>query len=178
MKTLRILFLFIYSAWGILGLVILLNSMPFNPMSLKNVDNELMIKTFLPEGWGFFTRSPKENDLVILQKKDGLWQKNIYSPIARPSNFFGISRLPRAQSTEMAMLIHQIPENEWRHCNDETQLCLQDTSVAVLSLKNEVPFPVLKDTVCFISKPPVPWAWHDITTADKLPFKFVIVSVK
>jgi antimicrobial peptide system SdpA family protein len=179
MKTLRLVFIVLYSFWAAFILGLLVNSMPYNPLSSDDLYKEITVRNFLPEGWGFFTKNPRDPDVIILKKRNGRWHNNEYSPLSNPTNFFGISRVARAQSTEMAMLVSQIGPELWTECTEGMTSCLTNEARGKLvSLELKVPHPVLKDTVCFISQRPVPWAWREIMTREKYPFSFVIVAIQ
>ncbi|MRM86663.1 hypothetical protein D1Z98_12280 [Riemerella anatipestifer] len=52
--------LFIFSTFSI----ILISSIPFNPIQYK-INFVKQVYTYLPQGWAFFTRDARENQLYI-----------------------------------------------------------------------------------------------------------------
>lgn len=162
----------------LLGLV-LVNSLPYNPLSLHNYTYEINLKLLLPEGWGFFTKSPKDHSIYILHKKGNRWQYNDLLPIANPANVFGWDRTPRALSTEMAYLVNKVEPELWQFCDEGIFACIQQEQTYVLVKKQaHLVRPILQDTMCFVTRIPVPWAWHDLIQKDKLPCRFVPVIVQ
>jgi antimicrobial peptide system SdpA family protein len=173
----RTCYILVYACWSAFVIFVLANSLPFNPVSIMNYKREMAVKSVVPEGWGFFTRSPREADIIIFQQRNGAWSKNEKTPLAKASNIFGLDRKPRAQATEMAMLLQKLKPSDWIHCEENFLECMKDSNNGFITLENTVPNAVLRDTICFINRKPLPWAWHNIATVDQLPSSFVKIVI-
>jgi antimicrobial peptide system SdpA family protein len=131
----------------------------------------------VPEGWAFFTRNPREPDIVLYKKIKGQWMHDPINPLSMISNWWGLDRRPRAQSTEMAMILHSIPQDLWVSCDSSIENCLTNfTDSVILQINNTVPRPVLCDTVAVQLLPPVPWAWSKNRNLV-MPYRLIYIKV-
>ncbi|MGD1894532.1 MAG: SdpA family antimicrobial peptide system protein [Cyclobacteriaceae bacterium] len=164
-------------AW--IGVIVFISTaaIQYSPISAsaRVTANTQMI---MPEGWAFFTRNPREKDLLIYRKVNGQWESNPHWPIANPINLFGISRVPRAQSSEAAMLLKKLPDEKWTACKDDLLKCLHCDTLEVTILETAVPKPLLQDTLAFAMQEPVPWAWGKSYDKINKPSHFVKVVVQ
>jgi antimicrobial peptide system SdpA family protein len=172
---LRVCWLVANLAVAVFAAFLVIVSLPYNPVSLREERVEREVRSFMPEGWAFFTRSPREQRIDILLKTEHGWERNPLAPMGRPSNWFGLHRQPRAQSVEMAMLFDQIDPGAWLPRQDELENALD--TVSPLPVENTSPNPVLTGTICLHRYEPVPWAWARLTTPDKMPGEFVVLEI-
>ena len=101
----------------------------FNPQT-PSLTNSLIIQNLVPQGWGFFTRSPRErlHQIYKLEHADN----NIISkaPIAISNssikNFFGLSRKARRIHLEMMRLM--------AYAGDDSTWCPTTESLASVPL--------------------------------------------
>ena len=152
----RLAFLVIGLFWSTFLVGVAVISLPYNPISIRYAW-QTNIKGFIPEGWGFFTRNPREEDLYLYKKVDGGWEGTGYLPIARAANLLGARRTPRAQSIEMALLLKSVKQDQWVACEQHFQQCLADS--LIVQVENTSPRPVMCGTYCIVRKAPIPWAW-------------------
>ena len=152
-------------------------SLPHNPLSIYNSEVTSTFQSFLPEGWAFFTRNPKEDEVIIYYKENGKWIQNPLTPLSKPGNSFGLNRLVRAQSVEMAMIIPQPSEKDWQHCKGNFVDCIKKDTTKIIEVRNISPMPILKDTIAIVSYSPVPWAWSELKKSEEMPAKYVILKV-
>src|SRR5256885_14361051 len=83
--------------------------LPFNPIRLP-FESKLPIIAIVPQGWGFFTREPREPSVeVFTQNGHPLIDSN-----ASPSNYFGLSRRTRALGVELGLILSQVREDQWK----------------------------------------------------------------
>src|SRR4030095_4783202 len=90
-----------------------LSALPYSPLS-PGIKEKTSIMAIIPEGWGFFTRNPRETDLYLYFLKDKHWVMNPNAPISSCRNSFGLNRLPRAQSVELGMILSKINDTCWK----------------------------------------------------------------
>ncbi|MCP9958274.1 MULTISPECIES: SdpA family antimicrobial peptide system protein [Streptomyces] len=121
-----------------------------------------VVRSFLPEGWAFFTRSPREpRQSVWVEKEPGAWSEVERTGGASPSNLFGVSRALRARNVELGHLYQQAVDEKatWVECEGRAPAaCLAGTPVSA-RLRNHSPSPVLCGTLGISEREPLPWAW-------------------
>jgi antimicrobial peptide system SdpA family protein len=151
-------------AWSVVVWWALITALPHNPQS-PGLAAERGTRLVLPEGWGFFTRDPREPDLILVRRgADGAWA--IEPPHASASNAFGLHRESRALPVESMRLLEHAPvafapcTGSWRECLD---------AAAPVALRNDVAQPLLCGDVAFLKRAPAPWAWADLMRPDDMP---------
>ncbi|HVI48140.1 MAG TPA: SdpA family antimicrobial peptide system protein [Chitinophaga sp.] len=116
---------------------------------------------FMPEGWGFFTRNPREPiiDLYHIDKQNEL------APFSKSNAsaefFFGASRLGRRYGMEVSMILKSVASSEWKF------FTAQDYKDSISVIKEvEVPLKTIQNTH-YLSKgkyllvyhEPIPWTY-------------------
>ena len=162
-------------AWGAFLAAVVVTALPYNALSVS-VDLEFGVRSIVPEGWGFFTRDPREPDLYLYRQTGDGWVPFSTIPLAHPRNLFGISRTPRAIPVELAALLENVAEEDWTECDSDFR-----EHVAELPRRrvvNKMPNAAITGTVCVVSREPVPWAWASETDSDDLPCWVVMLEVE
>jgi antimicrobial peptide system SdpA family protein len=174
--ALRLLYFLLLAFWTGVFFLIIVSSLPYNPSSIGPVA-ERDIKTTVPEGWGFFTRDPREADVTLYEQHQGVWRRSLHMPIANASNLFGIDRLPRAQSVEMGMILSELDEQDaWRACDGDLVACLN--TAPRIALRQRWKYPVLRGTFAFVKQEPVPWAWAASRDRITMPRLILVTSLQ
>ena len=164
---------FIVIFWSIFIFYIALASLPYNPISPPFLIKRDII-SFLPEGWGFFTRDPQESEIYIYKKVGSeLVSYSIHH--SRPNNYFGLKRNSRAQMVELEFLIRNIKEVDWIECEDEINNCLSQETVPEFHLNNNSVFQSLCGVIWLQKKKPVPWAWSK--SRDNINMPSIIIKL-
>ena len=101
--------------WVVVISFIGLASLPLNPLSLKR-SKQISIASVLPEGWGFFTRSPREPSILLFQAKDGQYQL-VNKTAGDKSYLFGLARTSRSISDELRSMVSNISDSAWQYVN-------------------------------------------------------------
>jgi len=70
-----------------------------------------LIKNIFPQGWGFFTKDPKEPNFYLYKVEDKVSEVNLMN--FSPKYYFGFSREPRIISTEIALIANKISFRNW-----------------------------------------------------------------
>src|SRR5262245_5362158 len=79
--------------------------LPFHPFELP-AEESLQLSRWIPQGWGFFTRDPREPDpYIFLRAADGRWRPAAQAPNKPPAHGLGLSRSSRALGIEMGLLL-------------------------------------------------------------------------
>ncbi len=153
------------------------SAMPFNAISLP-FENKMYINFFLPQGWKFFTRNPREEDVGVYAKNSsGQWLPMIL-PHSSPSNFFGIKKTSRAKSVELGVLLSLLGDSNpsWETCNSSLQNCSEHVST-VGTTNNPSPNPRICGEILLQRKPPVPWAWSSSKKNVIMPSKIYRTNI-
>ena len=164
-RALRCFVVLLVLAWGVPVTYALRFYLPFNPSRLASSAPSFM--ALIPEGWGFFTRDAREEDLFTYFKNDSdRWV------LARQWTF-GFGRSRRKSSIEAASILARIG-TEAAECSDDHLSCLSSV-VPGETIATTHPSPTLCGDIGFVIQKPVPWAW---AAADVvMPSRFVRVIV-
>jgi antimicrobial peptide system SdpA family protein len=128
-----------------------------------------------PQGWGFFTRDAREQQVLPFVWEKG-WKPANLGPHAQLRYAFGLNRRSRAQGVEMGLLQGQIAAKKWSKCDSEPIACLESLPVSE-RLKNDSPLPSLCGQVAFVRQEPTPWAWAVEGARDIMPAEIVKMEV-
>lgn len=152
----------VFGCWGVVLAYALQPALPYSPIRLP-YQEEVRAQLFLPEGWAFFTKSPREERAHLFERGPGGWRSASLAPIAMPRNVFGLDRAPRAQSVELGLLLTRpdVKAAKWSGpCRqDPMERCLDGVAPAA-RFKNPSPRPTLCGQVGIVRQAPVPWAWN------------------
>jgi antimicrobial peptide system SdpA family protein len=133
-------------------------ALPFNPVKLP-FERWVQVRLWMPEGWAFFTRDPREERMLLFKRDSGgRWVSASIGPNSKLSNDLGLNRASRAQSMEAALLLSDFPTSMFQDCRDSPVDCLQHIRVSG-SFKNISPDPTLCGELGIAMQPPIPWAW-------------------
>lgn len=125
--------------------------LPFNASRIT-VPNRPGVLLLTPEGWGFFTRDPRESDMFVYHKQD-----NSDEWVLSSRRTGGFGRSGRSRAMEAGTLLPQIttPPTE---CVSDHESCLNTASPGD-SIESVFRKPTLCGDVGIIRQEPVPWAW-------------------
>lgn len=133
------------------------------------------VRGFMPQGWAFFTKSPRSVSFLAYQYQPaGTWRDITAGPLARPEDVMGLDRMSRSQGTEMAMLGALVPTEAWLECEEEPTACLSRASTD-LTLPNGSNHHSICGDVGLVLQDVLPWAWRGATTT--MPSKVARVRV-
>lgn len=151
-------------------------ALPPNPINIKS-DYKLVISQIMPQGWGFFSKSPRDEYLDVYSL-DG--EKSVKWPNMRVSNLFGISREGRAQGTEIGMFLQEIQGSEFKECSKYyIKYCIKEIEdVKPIEIINKTPEPTLCGVHIITIKEPMPWSWSSSIERNYKTMKMVKVELK
>jgi antimicrobial peptide system SdpA family protein len=135
-----------------------------------------IVRSVIPEGWAFFTRSPREERMAPYVLRDGRWTDVHAAPHAEPQHLFGLNRISRAQGVELGLLYGAVPSTAWTSCRGTDPARCLDGSTIALTLRNLSPDPTICGDVGLVRQEPVPWAWAHSTTV--MPIKYARLTVQ
>ncbi len=162
--------------WSMLAVCAVYVVLPFNPIRLPLVQT-LQTYMWMPEGWAFFTRDPREPRTLTFAKVQDTWVSSSMAPHARPSNLFGVNRASRAQGVELGLIMEAIAvaEHTWEPCEEAIGTCLEAVPTAD-TLDNISPRPRLCGLVGLAQQEPVPWAWS--YNRDEITMPSQVIKLK
>lgn len=162
----------IASIWAAVIVYIGLSSIPFNPLNLS-YNEKTSIFTLIPQGWGFFTRNPREDEPYIYKKvgKDWIKVSNSNSDVGY---FFGASRKGRKINFEAYSLLSQIKDSlAWKKADIVIASAKDFEPLPVVQVVNNTTNPILFGEFVFVKKRKVPWAWSSYYFKQPMPSKLV-----
>jgi antimicrobial peptide system SdpA family protein len=148
----KIFKIFVAVFWCVILTVVAIGSVKSNPLSF-NPESKATLTFLLPQGWSFFTRSPRENKIFIYKWKNNKFQKVDFVK-NRFHNYLGLNRAGRSRNQEMAFLVKQIKGSSWKSC----RWCL-DLSLRPTAIKNKALRPAFCGKYRVVLKKLPPWAW-------------------
>lgn len=150
----------IAAVWAVIGLYVVHSQLPSNTLELPGQDAaHASIQMVAPQGWAFFTKSPREPDMVAwVPGAGGTWNQALSAPHSEVRNIFGLNRRSRAQPVEMGLLASTVPAERWLDCDDgDIPRCL--AGAPAVSVENPSPQPLLCGPVGVSRQQTLPWAW-------------------
>lgn len=178
MNSLRLLLVCLIAFWSATILWIFVAAMPYSPVSLDLL-TKINVMSVLPEGWGFFSRNPREVDLLIFEKHGGAWAPNRNAPTAHYRNYFGIRRTARIRSIESARIVAYFESATWHDCDSGIGGCLPNTSDSILEYRIARRYAAFHDTIALVRQEPLPWAWaKDGLGKIEMPLSYLIIKIE
>ena len=170
-------FLMVCAIWG--GLIFLAGTtvLPYSPISPSPV-TKLIVRSFLPEGWSFFTRNPREAQLHFFKYENTHLSPYQNFPNSNPTNYFGMSRKSRAQGVEFAYLTQDISPENWKDCTRKELLnkVLTD-SIPWIDVQSPYAPSLLCGEIVVMEEEYVPWAWSQSSKEIDMPAKFIKLNI-
>lgn len=169
--------IFIYSVSILIGLIVFISAVPPSVVSF-NADVSQTINYLIPEGWAFFTKSPREikQDLYIVENNN--LRRFSYSNVSL-QNLCGISRKARRIGYEMSIIHRYLPDSNWtdiKHLStDELKYKVNDTTTIkrpedIRFLPNGVSYLVMYNTP--------PWAYAKHANRFDSSFRVIAINIQ
>lgn len=182
-RRLTIFGFLLVSAWIVGGGFVFLTNQPETVLTndwQKSV--KTTVQTVLPEQWGFFTRSPREDELLPYgQDAEGGWSSLSQYPHSQAQHWFGWDRASRAQGIEIGVLFNEVADKPWHKCGARSPLdgCLKDADSGHgwVTVTNPTPEPTVCGRAAISKALPPPWAFAHIGQA-KQEFSVVLLEVQ
>ncbi|HEX8631085.1 MAG TPA: SdpA family antimicrobial peptide system protein [Catenuloplanes sp.] len=155
-------------------LYVLHAALPATPFHLP-FDDRQIVRALVPQGWAFFTLSPRTPDLLVWgAAPDGGWRRLSVGAHAVPSTVLGLDRAARSQGTEIGILASQIPAGDWSSCERQPTDCLGARPTG-RTIANRSTHRTICGDVGLTIQETTPWAWRDLPTV--MPSKTARVVV-
>jgi antimicrobial peptide system SdpA family protein len=163
-----------FAAAGCLIATVLYAALPGAPFDVLSAAAKQSVIAVAPEGWAFFTRSPRlATPIAYEHEPGGTWRSLAAAPLARPSDVMGLDRRGRARETELATLTDQITADAWQKCQGDPLICLSSMRSAA-TVANTSSRTVCGD-VGVVLQDVLPWAFRHSATV--MPSKVTRIQV-
>lgn len=171
-KVLFVLLLFVYSLFLFL---VADSSLGHNVILLTRSLNR-HVYAITPQGWGFFTRNPRE-PLIDLYSINGKHYNRLSLPNSSLKYFWGFNRGMRFSSSQTAYFVSQIPDSKWMLDSDYDIDMLAQT-IATVDVMNDFSYPLYCGKFLLVKTERIPWAWSKHRERLKMPRSVVVINVQ
>ncbi|MFK7810326.1 MAG: SdpA family antimicrobial peptide system protein [Saprospiraceae bacterium] len=150
---------------------VIITNMPYNPLRQGTV--ETSVAALLPQGWAFFTRSPREPQIYLYHEVDGQIVKKSY-PNASLESAFGFNRKVRSKGIELGHLYERSQKLEWTECDGDVNICNDNwTATEAQDIINPAHTPSICGELYIVEKVIIPWAWASSKKEIHMPSKII-----
>lgn len=161
--------------WASLLFKITVSNMPHNPLSSSKA-TALNMNLILPQGWAFFTKSPREAGILAYQKEnDRLVCANMRN--SGSENLFGLSRRARVQGVELGAILAKLKGEKWFECKDGLKNANHLDTIPSIVVLNTAASPTFDGEYVLEEKKIVPWAWSQSANEINMPSKIIKINV-
>lgn len=175
LNAVSLLLMFLWVAAGVFFLAASVRDSPLLPPKLIR---QAQLAHF-PQGWAFFTRSPREPELTVFRQAASGWSA-VNMRNASWGTFLGLKKGGAVNGIELGAVAEQI--RDW----DEMKIAWQpllpsypeiaDASYA--TVKNDTRIRSFCGEALLVLQEPVPWAWARSGAPVKIPSKFKKVRIE
>ena len=159
--------------WIVLSYFIFVSSI--KESIILSIDTKKTFQYIFPEGWGFFTKEPKEG-LVDIYQVDKNDIKELSIKNTNLDNYIGLSRAARIKSYELSMIISNISANNWK--DDKLYNFKKHISDTAYDIKPKNNFQYFnKGEFLLVQRSPVPWAWASSNQSLYVPVKVLKIKI-
>lgn len=145
------------------------HSLPFNINTTKS-DNRIFMMKIIPEGWEFFTRSPRE-EMVDLYKLNGDEWQHVDIKNNQAANFFGLSRKSRKIGMEISIMLSKIQHDSlWNEYKGMENIMFPETFNPIDN-KEIATLPTGK--YALLKYEMVPWSWRDKVAKKHINYEII-----
>lgn len=176
MNIIRFTYASLAMFWGAFIFLTLLIYSKDNPIRFK-YELHNSIRTLFPQGWAFFTKSPREENIQVYQLIDGKLQPIAHQRQATLENWMGFRRSARAISVEYAYLLYNVPSDRWTRCETDVETYINTHTLPTVSVVNATPEAFLQGEYYLVQKGIVPWAWAKHASQINLPASILKLNV-
>jgi antimicrobial peptide system SdpA family protein len=165
---------FVFSFWFFFATLVFFSSMKEQIVVNKEIKKH--ISTFFPEGWGFFTKNPRDLQLEVYKIKNNRVNKiNMSNHSA--FNYFGLSRKARVIGYESSIIANEVDKKKWKKDEVKNIVSFVNDSSVIIPKKKEFKYLVPGDYIFKMYKP-IPYAWANKNQEDNNPYSLVKVKIE
>lgn len=162
---------------GVFIITVFFTSIQFNPIQNK-LDSKRIVYSVVPQGWAFFTRSPREAQVLLYEIKDNKLIKlnHLHSSI---NNLIGLNRRSSVYMSEIQLARAELSNNlfsntKWNYQNNALGYIPEKT----YTVKNKVNNPLLCGEYLLVLQQPIPWAWSSHIKTMEMPAKIIRIKLE
>lgn len=159
--------------WGILILLIFFSSLKEQVFVSNKLKNTLSI--IFPQGWGFFTKSPREPMLEVYRVDQRNNMELVTLKNQSSSNFFGLSRRGRMIGYESSMIASQISQNLWKDEIMKNKFKLPKDTIIQIKKGDGKYFQ--RGIYLLVSYKIIPFIWANENQEANNPIKYTFIKV-
>ncbi|MGO2139472.1 MAG: SdpA family antimicrobial peptide system protein [Leucobacter sp.] len=130
-----------------------------------------LVTTVAPQGWAFFTKSPRGDEPVIWVEDQGHWRVSAHQRGAAISNFGGLSRTARSDAARVELMLEEVQGSDkgGSQCEPEHRIsaCLKNASTTEIDRSDDSMWDLCGRVGVALQKP-VPWTWARKDTEARL----------
>jgi antimicrobial peptide system SdpA family protein len=145
------------SFWLYFILYVYIGNIKDNPLRFTLTAKKNLIG-IVPEGWGFFTRNPREARTAIYVKNKESWEKQSLNNF-QYSSIWGLDRKCRTIEMELNVIKKQVFENDWIECSEKEDLQSKQLYIKSIHVKNSIPAGSISGEIILEKYEVAPWAW-------------------
>ncbi|WP_121640698.1 SdpA family antimicrobial peptide system protein [Virgibacillus sp. Bac330] len=131
------------------------SALPSTPIYSNKAIEKAITKIF-PQGWGFFSKDPREPTIDAIHI-DG--DETLAWPNMSIQNIFGLDRFGRGQGIEAGRIHSKIPKEESTKCEPLSEECIEKIEFTEVTNDDN------NHTMCgkwvILETEPLPWAWGE-----------------
>jgi len=137
---------------------------------------------FLPQGWAFFTKSPRDPEIFAYRfdSDTRMTEQSLTSRSVEPENLFGLDREARVRGSLISIIGRESADLAWRTCAAaKYESCLRELeTVDVPMWRGQLPIDDYCDsTVLLVRTEPQIWAYVNQGLAADPPVELKLISV-
>lgn len=171
----RFFFFCLVLFWFLIIYNIFISSIPI-PTSSSYI-KQTTIFNIIPQGWGFFTRDPREDEIIFYREDSISKQVSLYSKTNSSLEFyFGASRKNRFTGIEMDFIYKNVPKSSWK--KGSTKEFKFDTSTPPDTIKLNFNAQTLKGYYFVAKQERTPWAWGKNYKKIIMPYEYCKVYIQ
>jgi antimicrobial peptide system SdpA family protein len=155
-----------------------LSSISYNPIRYQ-FPNQKKVLSFIPQGWAFFTRSPREAQILVYQIENNKIKNLEISRHSSPMNYFGFNRKQTYKMNELQFIIDQFEPKDYTTISWNYKEDLQGEIPTKLHRVSSIfKHSLLKNKeILLVMQEIVPWAWSSKSNL-KMPAKAIKMYIQ
>ncbi|MGX1023367.1 SdpA family antimicrobial peptide system protein [Psychroflexus sp. MBR-150] len=174
MKERFVLYILIICLSVYIVFLIFFSSLNFN-VNTPSYNTKFGLNLSIPEGWGFFTRNPREDMIDIYRiNDDNKLVKSMYKN-GHYSNYFGFSRKSRKIAMEVSIIANQIEDSIWVK---KTNPGMLEIPIFKKEVDNEFLYFLDTGEYLLVKRKTVPWAWRKNINRKHIPYEVAHIKIK
>lgn len=173
--TIVFIICFLISSLFLMGMFF--NTLKVNPVKLKiNLDNKVF--TFVPQGWAFFTRNPREAQIILYKVDEFNNLKEIKQRHSSYRNIFGLNRRASKIMSELQFIKKDVNDSLFNNTKwNYQEAILNKIPSNFIEVTNQLEEPILCGEFVVVFQKAVPWAWSRNLSKIEMPAKIIRLKI-